>query len=170
MKYIDAEKLKAEIERRRLSNRYIDTEGYEEELYEIIDSLQQEQTEGDLEEAAEEYVTDWTTCYAYEIKQAFIAGAKWMASQKPLPEDTAIFQKGVEEGKRLMMENALEGVAHPDDCEIWVNTVGYGYDIKDGDKVKVIIVEEENKIPLQERPVNKRKRPMKKQVKNILNS
>jgi len=43
MKYIDAEKLKAEIERRRLSNRYIDTEGYENELLEIIDSLQQEQ-------------------------------------------------------------------------------------------------------------------------------
>jgi len=42
-KYIDVEKLKAEIERRRLSNRYIDTDGYEEELFEIIDSLQQEQ-------------------------------------------------------------------------------------------------------------------------------
>ena len=42
-KYIDAEKLKAEIERRRLQNRYIDTEGYENELLEIIDSLQQEQ-------------------------------------------------------------------------------------------------------------------------------
>ena len=41
--YIDAEKLIAEIERRRLSNRYIDTEGYENELLEIITSLQQEQ-------------------------------------------------------------------------------------------------------------------------------
>lgn len=43
MKYIDAEKLIAEIERRNLSNRYITAEGYEEELYEIIDSLQQNQ-------------------------------------------------------------------------------------------------------------------------------
>ena len=43
MKLIDAEKLKAEIERRRLQNRYIDTDGYEQELFEIIDSLQQEQ-------------------------------------------------------------------------------------------------------------------------------
>ena len=42
MKYIDSEKLMAEIERRRLSNRYIDTEGYENELLEIITSLQQE--------------------------------------------------------------------------------------------------------------------------------
>ena len=46
MKYIDADCLKAEIERRRLSNRYIDTEGYESELIDIIDSLQQEQPEG----------------------------------------------------------------------------------------------------------------------------
>ena len=43
MKYIPADKLIAEIERRRLSNRYIDTEGYENELLEIIKSLQQEQ-------------------------------------------------------------------------------------------------------------------------------
>lgn len=43
MKYIDAEKLIAEIERRRLSNRYIDTEGYEAELFKIIGYLQQEQ-------------------------------------------------------------------------------------------------------------------------------
>jgi len=50
MKYIDSEKLLAEIERRRLSNRYIDTEGYENELLEIITSLQQEQPEVDLKE------------------------------------------------------------------------------------------------------------------------
>lgn len=49
MKYIDADKLIAEIERRRLSNRYIDTESYENELLEIITSLQQEQPEVDLE-------------------------------------------------------------------------------------------------------------------------
>lgn len=29
--------------------------------------------------------------------------------EMPLPEDTVIFQKGVEEGKRLMMEDAVEG-------------------------------------------------------------
>lgn len=48
MKYIDANKLIAEIKRRRLSNRYIDTEGYENELLEIIDSLQQEQDMGEV--------------------------------------------------------------------------------------------------------------------------
>jgi hypothetical protein len=54
MKYIDSEKLLAEIERRRLSNRYIDTDGYENELLEIITSLQQEM------ELPEKYQTpDW---------------------------------------------------------------------------------------------------------------
>lgn len=41
-----------------------------------------------------------------DIKDAFIAGAEWQKKQIPMPEDTVIFQKGVEEGKRLMMEGA----------------------------------------------------------------
>ena len=65
--------------------------------------LQQEHQEVDLEEAADkfeqEYFTDTT------IGEAFIAGAKWQANQllkgSPLPEDTVLFQKGVEEGRRL---------------------------------------------------------------------
>ena len=56
MKYIPADKLIAEIERRRLSNRYIDTEGYENELLEIIKSLQQEQSEMDLEKEIKNYL------------------------------------------------------------------------------------------------------------------
>jgi len=43
MRYIDADKLKYEIERRDLSDYYTTTERYEEKLYEIIDSLEQEQ-------------------------------------------------------------------------------------------------------------------------------
>lgn len=38
----------------------------------------------------------------------FIAGAEWQADHAPLPEDTVLFQKGVEEGKRLMLEGAVE--------------------------------------------------------------
>lgn len=51
-KYIDAGKLKYEIERRNLSEHYT-AERYEEELYEIIDSLEDEQPIGELEEAVE---------------------------------------------------------------------------------------------------------------------
>ena len=51
----------------------------------------------------------YSSCYL----DGFIAGAKWQANQllkgSPLPEDTVLFQKGVEEGKRLMMEDAVEG-------------------------------------------------------------
>lgn len=62
MKYIDADLLRKEIERRRLQNRYIDTDGYEQELFEIIESLQQEQQEVDLEKEIEEYwiATGWS--------------------------------------------------------------------------------------------------------------
>lgn len=60
MKYIDADKLRAEIERRRLQNRYIDTEGYENELLEIIDSLQQEEPEVDLEKEIDRVIADYS--------------------------------------------------------------------------------------------------------------
>ena len=52
-KYIDASKLKYEIERRNLSD--YTTERYEERLYEIIDSLEEEQPVEGLEEEIENY-------------------------------------------------------------------------------------------------------------------
>lgn len=86
--------------------------------------------QGGLKEAAAEYGfkqfcnrcegKKWTTS-----REDFIAGAEWM--------------------KAKMMEKAVEGIAHPDDCEIWVNLTGYGYKFKDGDKVRVIIVKEKKK-------------------------
>jgi hypothetical protein len=60
MKYIDAGKLKYEIKRRKLSNYYTDTDDYETELFEIIDSLQQEQQDVDLEKEIEAYFKDWS--------------------------------------------------------------------------------------------------------------
>ena len=46
------------------------------------------------------------------LAEIFIAGAKWQKGQllkgSPLPEDTVIFNKGVAEGKRLMLEGAVE--------------------------------------------------------------
>lgn len=59
MKYIDAGKLKYEIKRRKLSNYYTDTDDYETELFEIIDSLQQEQQEVDLEKEIEACWQNW---------------------------------------------------------------------------------------------------------------
>ena len=45
--------------------------------------------------------------------------------------------------KEQMMKDAMEGTAHPEECEIWVNLLGYGHKYKDGDKVKLIIVKNE---------------------------
>jgi hypothetical protein len=70
--------------------------------------------------------------------------AKWGADHAPLPEDTVLFNKGVEEGKRLMMEEAYDGEffynPYPgialDDCK--------DYDFKQREDVRVIILPKED--------------------------
>ena len=98
----------------------------------------------------------WFCEYA---KNRFIAGAKWQKEK-----DESIYRKffndrnqgdasfydllayreghrdGMDEQKEQMMNEAVEGIAHPVDCEIWVNLVGYGYKFKEGDNVKIIII------------------------------
>lgn len=85
----------------------------------------------------------------FAYRDGIIAGAEWQASQMPMPEDTVLFNKGVAEGRRLeredMLKDAVVGIAQPDDCEIWVNLVGYGYKFNEGDKVRIIIVKDESK-------------------------
>lgn len=83
----------------------------------------------DLEEAAEDFVwevmendeegiselskklrpTSKISDFYDALGEFFKAGAEWMASQMPIPEDTVIFQKGVEEGKRLAKEDWASG-------------------------------------------------------------
>ena len=46
-------------------------------------------------------------------------------------------KEAAEYAMEQMMKDAVEGIARPDDCEIWVNLTGT--DIKDGDKVIVQI-------------------------------
>lgn len=101
----------------------------------ISDTLSEE-SDKDMDEAAEKYSFNEThnrlieneisreneRLFHWQIDKAFKAGAEWQKSQ--------------------MMREAVEGIARPDDCEIWVNLYGYGYDIKDGDKVKVIVIPE----------------------------
>ena len=114
----------------------------------------------DLEEAADEYekrVIEETKCHhnaltyakGYEdalllIPGAFIDGAKWQAEHTPLPEDTVLFNKGVEEGKRLMMEGAVEGEVVKD----WDNNLsvksGVICGFKFGEKVRVIVLPKED--------------------------
>lgn len=51
----------------------------------------------------------------------FIHGAKWKEEQ--------------------MMKQAIEGVAIPDDCEVWCNLDSFN--LKEGDKIKVIVIKED---------------------------
>lgn len=83
-----------------------------DDFKEFVDSLPEEKPSDDLEEAAARYEREnrQSILSSVDIVDAFIAGAEWQARQllkgSPLPEDTVLFHKGVEEGKRLMMEDA----------------------------------------------------------------
>ena len=82
-------------------------------------------------------------------------GIEWHQKQMPLPEDTLIYQKGVKEGKRLMMEEAVEGEVIKTDkhtsirYKSFYGTDRYFYGIADkqfkaGDKVRIIILPNED--------------------------
>lgn len=73
--------------------------------------------------------------------------AEWGMNQCPLPEDTTIFLKGVAEGKRLMMEEAVEGYVnyYEDAVGILMAEAQVGCPYHNGDKVKIIIVKENEK-------------------------
>lgn len=101
----------------------------------IVEELLEKPIPSNIEEAAKEYAKttfkkpysdnpdEEVTIVEPDKYAGFIAGAKWDREQ--------------------MMSKAVEGIARPDDCEIWVNLVGYGYKFNDGDKVRIIIVKED---------------------------
>lgn len=100
------------------------TEQFTEAMLIAIESLSNPPLPSNLDEEAncykntvtpEEDVYSYETYTEYQITDAFKAGAEWMAGQ------------GV----------TKEGVARPDDDEIWVNLKNT--DIKDGDKIVVQI-------------------------------
>ena len=80
--------------------------------------------------------------------------AEWQKSQMPMPEDTALFNKGVAEGRRLeredVMKDAVKGYIDKDH----IVTEGPFYFIrsvnldlpngfKEGDKVRIVVIKEE---------------------------
>lgn len=89
--------------------RFRDTEKSQKEINDEM--LPLDVAAEDLEEAAKE----WAEAHYKDLVSQqvcaddFIAGAKWQAKHSPLPEDSVAFNNGVEEGKRLMMEEAVEG-------------------------------------------------------------
>ena len=126
-----------------------------DELLSFLDTLETVSDCHDLEEAADEWCktnnkgialcADKKSHYLAEGIDAFIAGAEWQKKQIPMPEDTVIFNKGVEEGKRLMMEGAVavEVVGEKRDLRLIDSTQRCLFDAKRGDWLKIIIVKED---------------------------
>lgn len=122
----EIEKIRQEIERLKKlleeSTYYLDNSqqalGYSfalDDFNEFLDTLSEEPDKS-LEEEYKDYVEN-DPVYSKLVNR--IAGlsvarhfAQWGAEHTPLPEDTVIFNKGIEEGKRLMMEEAVEGRIH----------------------------------------------------------
>ena len=134
------EKIKAEIERR--SNSTSDTTTGRE-LDEILSFLSTLESEKQIQDELEKEINRLWESFADEMEgphnlfdiYARLARhfAKWGADHTPLPEDTVLFQKGVEEGKRLMMENAVKWLVDDDYHEALekgrfiLGSVGLGY-------------------------------------------
>lgn len=71
--------------------------------------------------------------------------AEWGMNYMPLPEDTTIFQKGVAEGKRLIMENAVDGRYMKAYSKVYVESWPLDIEpdsVKAGDEVRLIVIPE----------------------------
>ena len=82
--------------------------------------IQEEPVSEDLEEAAINYMKSQNPPI-WGLYDGFIAGANWKEEK--------------------MMAKAIEGIARPDDSEIWCNLVSFN--LKDGDKVRVVVIKED---------------------------
>ena len=125
MKYIDADRLWAEIERRIYEISHPLKDGYEvqsigkieglSELLEVIDSLQQEQPSilSNLKEAANKFAVfyDQGTCDGI-AQECFKAGAEWM-----IEKFMAILKEYREKGIRCMLQS--EEHNEPDYQKFW---------------------------------------------------
>lgn len=161
-KYIDADKLIHDLEERifAYSEGYAEGDDNRKDAIETLlkdvkyqYSLQQEQPEkpvpNDLKEAANKFAVfyDQGTCDGI-AQDCFIAGAKWQAEQAQetieLAEDHA-YLAGAEWQKEQMMKEAEEGEIINDNRGNNVVRAGvFNKDFEYGDKVRVIIVKEEN--------------------------
>lgn len=117
-----------------------------DKLLSFLDTLEEPVCE-ELNEAAKNYENslDYYHYTGDNPSIAFIAGANWQADHTPLPEDTVLFNKGVAEGKRLMMEEAVGGEVTQDNSGNNVVRSGvFNKDFEYGDKVRIIILPKED--------------------------
>ena len=80
-----------------------------------------------------------------EVAKHFVEWQKQKDKQTIKLAENHTMLAGMMKERERMLKNAIEGVARPDDCEIWVNLKGCNCNYKDGDKIKLIIIKEEEK-------------------------
>ena len=149
-----------------------------EEALDILSTLKQEEPDKSLEEAAYKYSFDSRpSIYGQvDVIDAFKAGAEWQKEQddketadlltiahlqgmeqmkgqllqgSPMPEDTVLFNKGVEEGRRLeredMLKDAVEGYVnyYEDSGGILMAEAQVGCPYHSGDKIRIVVLKAE---------------------------
>lgn len=93
----------------------------------------------------ETYLATGHVPYPYELREASRVAISALKGEMPLPEDTVLFNKGVAEGKRLMMEEAVEGrVISNDGISFPVSNEIHRLRLIEGDRVRIIIVKEDS--------------------------
>lgn len=97
--------------------------------------LGEEPVSEDLEKAAHQYYKPNET-----FMDGFKKGAKWQ-KEKDEEEKILTYKHGFDYCKEQMMAKAINGTARPDDSEVWCNLASSN--LKDGDKVKVIVIKED---------------------------
>jgi len=75
-----------------------------------------------------------------ELAEAVIYGANWI-NAKIRKQIVDIVEKSKRPVIMIPNDEAVDGIAHPDDQEVWCNLDKFH--LKDGDKVKVIILKQE---------------------------
>lgn len=138
-KHIDAEKLESEIQN-LIDLGYDKLQGNLYHVISLINSLQQEQLEGGLEEAAEEYSKRVSDGHNYrDLTCGFIAGAEWQEKQD-LRWAGEIHKNGYNLCKEQMMKEAEECDLYYDGdfLAIDLNMAALGY--SERDKVRVIVI------------------------------
>ena len=91
----------------------------------------------------EAYLATGHVPYPYELREASRMAISALKGEMPLPEDTVLFNKGVEEGKEQMMKEAVEGNVVNTNYPTQIQLKTFDSSLKDGQKVKLIIVKED---------------------------
>lgn len=117
----------------------------------LIDTLPEQPVEG-LEEEIDKWVISLQNEPGSKWKHSDILRtarhfAEWGMNQCPLPEDTTIFLKGVAEGKRLMMDEAVDADVNTYE-DIGAGTSWAEFVVKMptknlGNKVRIIVIKED---------------------------